>query len=103
MAKYYGRVGYSETVEQDRIWQEELTWRYYYGDVIRNSKRWDTADKVNDDISVNNSISIVADAYAFDHFFAIRCVEWQGHKWKVASIDVEHPRLILNLGGLYER
>ena len=102
MAKFYGEIGYAETVEErPGIHIETIVRRNYYGDVIRNARRLDGADKVNDDIAVNNSISIVADAYAFQNFFAIRYVSWMGLLWKVENVEVQHPRLILTLGGLY--
>lgn len=102
MSKFYGAVGYAETVETSPgVWEEQITERNYYGDVIRNTRRLQGADKVNDDINISNEISIVADPYANDHFYTIRYVVFQGAKWKVSNIDVQYPRLILSLGGLY--
>lgn len=102
MSKFYGAVGYAETVETSPgVWEEQITERNYYGDVIRNTRRLQGADKVNDDINISNEISIVADPYANDHFYAIRYVVFQGAKWKVSNVDVQYPRLILSLGGLY--
>lgn len=102
MPKFYGAVGYAKTVETSPgVSVEQITERNYYGDVIRNTRRLQSADKVNDDINISNEISIVADPYANDHFYAIRYVVFQGAKWKVSNIDVQYPRLILSLGGLY--
>lgn len=102
MPKFYGAVGYAETVEiSPGVWEEQITERNYYGDVIRNTRRLQSADKINDDINISNEISIVADPYANDHFYAIRYVVFQGAKWKVSNVDVQYPRLILSLGGLY--
>ena len=102
MPKFYGAVGYTKTVETSPgVSVEQITERNYYGDVIRNTRRLQSADKINDDINVSNEISIVADPYANDHFYAIRYVVFQGAKWKVSNIDVQYPRLILSLGGLY--
>jgi len=102
MAKFYGKVGYGETVDQGNgVHEQVITERTYQGDVIRNSRQLDVGEKVNDDLSVGNSISIVADAYANNHFFAIRYVEWAGSLWVVSNVDVERPRLILRLGGVY--
>ena len=101
--KFYGPVGYGETVETTPgVWVARIVEYNYYGDVIRNSRKLDNGDKVNDDISVGNSISIVADAYANDHFFAMKYVKWAGVLWKVDNVDVESPRLILRLGGVYD-
>ena len=102
MPKFYGAVGYAKTVEiSPGVSVEQITERNYYGDVIRNTRRLQGADKVNDDINISNEISIVADPYANDHFYAIRYVVFQGAKWKVSNVDVQYPRLILSLGGLY--
>lgn len=102
MSKFYGAVGYAETVETSPgVWEEQITERNYYGDVIRNTRRLQGADKVNDDVNISNEISIVADPYANDHFYTIRYVVFQGAKWKVSNVDVQYPRLILSLGGLY--
>lgn len=103
MAKFYGEVGYGETVNQGNgISQLVITKVNYYGDVLRNSRQLENSgEKLNDDISVNNSISIVADAYANEHFFAIRYVKWQGALWTVSDVSVEPPRLVLRLGGVY--
>lgn len=101
--RFHGRVGYVDTVEtKPGLWEEKLTFRTYYGDVIRNTKRDSLGSKVNADIQVTNQISIVADPYARDHFFKLRCVEWQGALWSVSDVDASQPpRLIISLGGLY--
>ena len=83
------------------MWVDVITEHFYYGDVIRNTRRLDNGDKVNDDISVGNSISIVADPYANAHFFAMRYIKWMNGYWKVSEVTVESPRLILRLGGVY--
>lgn len=104
MAKFHGKVGYGENTEKppgSGIFVDEITERLYYGDVIRNSRGLREGEHLNQDLSVGNSISLVADAYAREHFFAIKYVEWQGVLWSVVNIDVRHPRLILRLGEVY--
>lgn len=102
MAKFYGKVGYGHSVEvEPGIWEDKITEHEYYGDVIRNTRRWESGEHLNDNLNVNNLISIVADAYACDHFFAIKYVEWQGVRWKVTNVEVQRPRLILTIGGVY--
>lgn len=104
MSKFYGIVGYIET-EQDPdnpdIWYPTTTERRYYGDVIKNYSRWQTAGKVNDDLNYSNQVSIVADPYAYEHFSAIAYIEMHGAKWKVTGVDEQHPRLILTIGGVW--
>ena len=102
MAKFYGAIGYGTTEETSPgVWSDVIVERYYRGDVVRNSRRLQEGQKVNDDLSVNNSISIVADAYASDNFFAIRYISWAGTLWVVSDVEVQRPRLLLRLGGVY--
>lgn len=102
MAKFFGKIGFGETVETaPGVWEDQITQRDYYGDVIRTAVKFQDADKVNKDLSVSNSISVVADAYANEHFFAIRYINWAGTLWTVSDVTVERPRLVLRLGGIY--
>lgn len=102
MAKYFGRIGYAETVETvPGVWEEVIQERQYYGDVIRNARRWENGESLNDNLVVSNSISIVADDYAYQHFAFIRYVEWMGVLWKPSSVEIQRPRIILQIGGVY--
>lgn len=102
MAKFYGKIGYAMTKETTPgVWVEEIVERSYYGDVIRNIRRLQGSENLNDDINISNEISIVADAFANQNFHSMRYVEYMGAKWKVSSVEVKYPRLILNVGGVY--
>jgi hypothetical protein len=104
MAKFYGEIGYGESVETPPgggVWKDTIVEFQYYGDVVQNSRRLQEGENLNNDISVNNSISIVADAYAREHFFAMRYIRWAGTLWIVSEVDVQSPRLLLRLGGVY--
>ena len=103
MAKFYGPIGYAETVEvQTGVWQDQITERNYYGDVIRNISKWSTSsDSTNDDLNINNQISILADPFAYQNFHSMKYVEYLGVKWKITSVEVKYPRLILTVGGVY--
>lgn len=102
MAKYFGKIGFSETVETaPGVWVEKTVERDYRGDVTRNLHRWDGSENLNDNVSLGNSVSIVADDYILDHCYAIRYVTWRGVRWKVSTIDIQRPRLILSFGGVY--
>ena len=104
MAKFCGLIGYIETKEvppDSGIWKEEVTEHKHYGDLLRDSRRVQTSDKVNDDINISNEISIVADPYAMNNIHYMRYVEFMGIKWKITNVEVKYPRLILTLGGLY--
>lgn len=102
MAKYFGNIGFSVTRETlPGVWGEDIEPKQYYGDVLKISRRWQTGESINDNIVVSNKISILADPFAFEHFQFIRWVEWQNQKWIVSDVEVEYPRLILSLGGIY--
>ena len=106
MAKFHGQIGYSDgTVESppgSGVWKDGIVEYPYFGDLTRNSRQLrESGDKANKDLTVQNSISIVADAYARDHFHAMRYVRWAGAYWIVEDVTVESPRLILRLGGVY--
>lgn len=102
MAKFFGKVCYAVTQEtKPGVWKEVITEREYYGDLTRNNRRLESAGQVNDNIGISNEISIVADPFAFENFHAMRYVEFMGAKWKISSVEVQYPRLILSIGGLY--
>lgn len=104
MAKFYGEIGYAETVETPEdsgVWVDEVTEVVYSGDVIQNTRNLESGETLNSDISVQNRISVVADEYAIDHIFAIKYVRWAGALWTVTKVEVKSPRLILSLGSVY--
>lgn len=102
MAKFYGKIGYASTVEtKPGVYEEQIVERSYYGDLIRNTRRLQSTDQVNDDINISNEISIVADPYATNNFHTMRYAVFMGTKWKISNVEVSYPRLILTLGGVY--
>lgn len=103
MAKFYGNVGYvqDEVETAPGVWTTAVEEKPYYGDVVRNSRKIDNNDVINNNLSVGNSINISADEFAYDHIFSIAYVVWRGVRWIVADVTVERPRLILRLGGIY--
>lgn len=104
MTKFFGVIGYGTNVEAPAgtgIFVDQIVERNYYGEVVRNTRRLESGSKVNFDIGVSNSISVVADAYATDNFMAIRYIRWNGNLWVVTTVEVQRPRLLLELGGLY--
>ena len=102
MAKWFGKIGYCETKETSPgVWVEEITEREYYGDLTRNTRKLESSGNLNDNLNINNTLSIVADPYAVNHFYSMRYAEFFGAKWKITNVEVQHPRLVLTLGGLY--
>lgn len=102
MAKFYGAIGFSESVETEPgIWEEKVVDKFYYGDIIKKSRRLQSSGNVIDNITLSNQISIVADPYASHKCCDIRYVEYMDVKWKVTDVENQFPRLILTLGGVY--
>ena len=102
MAKFCGKIGYIDSVESEPgYWEEKPVEREYYGDITRNTSRYQNGGQVNEDIVINNILSIVADPYANENFQHMRYVEWMGAKWKITNVEVQYPQLILTLGGVY--
>jgi hypothetical protein len=102
--RFFGAVGYGETQETlpgSGVWEPVITEVPYTGDVLRDAVEQSPGDNVADDLSVNNSISIVADAKANNHFHKMKYIMWQGVRWKIESVEVRPPRLLLTLGGVY--
>ena len=102
MAKFYGAIGYVKTVETSPgVWEEQITERNYYGELVRNTSRFQVSDQVNDNVNIANEISVIADPFAAQNFHAMRYVEFMGAKWKITNVEVRYPRLILTIGGVY--
>ena len=102
MAKFYGMIGYARTVETvPGVWVEKIVEKPYYGDFTRNTRRLQNGTTVNSNINVANEISIVADPFAYENFFSMRYVTFMGAKWKINSVEVQRPRLILEIGEIY--
>lgn len=102
MPKYCGKVGFAIQAETSPgVWTDEIVERTYYGDVLNNSRRLQSADKLVDDVVISNEISIIADPYAYENFHAIRYATFMGAKWKISSVNVQRPRLTLSLGEVY--
>lgn len=102
MAKFYSQIGYAKSVESSPgVWEEKMIKRNYYGEVVRSSRRLQTSDKVNDDVSLSNELSIVSDPFATQNFHNMRYISWMGTKWKITNVEVRYPRLVLTIGGVY--
>lgn len=100
--KFYGIVGYGHSVEVAKsVWDLQITEKSYYGDVVKNSVRQVEGEPILNDLSVGNSISLLADPYAFEHFFAMKYILWAGTYWTVSEVTELRPRLLVRLGGVY--
>lgn len=102
MPKFYGSIGYAISKETvPGVWEEDIVEHQYSGDVYRNTRKLQSGNQVNDNIDISNEISILSDPFANENFHSMRYVTYMGAKWKVSSVEVRYPRLILTVGGLY--
>ena len=102
MAKFNGNIGFEQTVEKvPGVWSTEYVLKNYKGDVLRNTLRYENSQGANDDHKLNIRVSIVANKYALNNLHKLRFVEYLGADWEVTAIDLEYPRLILTIGGVY--
>lgn len=104
MAKFYGAIGFAEDVEEEAhpgVYVDSIIEKMYTGDVVRSSRRREPGEGANPDFNISNEFSIIMDPYAMSNFHKIRYIEWMGTKWTVYRVDVEYPRLLIEVGGVY--
>lgn len=102
MAKFYGTIGYLKTKEtKPGVWEPVIDEKKYSGEFVRKTTRWQNGTKVNDDIAISASLSIVADSYSLKNKHLMKYVVLDGTAWEITSIEPQYPRLILELGGIY--
>lgn len=100
--KYCGKIGFLITSETEPgIWKEETTERTYMGDVLQNIRRWETGLSINDNIKIQNRISVVMDPFLHNNLGNVKYLTFAGNKWKVTSFDIQYPRVIMTTGELY--
>lgn len=102
MAKFSGKVGYIKTIETEPgVWEETAIEKQYYGDLVKDTSRYTSGESTNDNITISNSISIVADKFACENYQHMRYVTFMNAKWKISNVEIAYPRITLTLGGLY--
>jgi hypothetical protein len=101
--KYAGMIGFEETSDQGNdLWEQTITERFAYGDVLNDTRRMDDSQQVNPNYGISARFSLVADAYFFEHLAYLRYVTYKGVKWEVSSVDpTNYPRIIVNVNQVY--
>lgn len=100
--KWSGKIGFVETKEtRPGVWENVTTERNLYGDVIRDIRKNQSSGQVNDDINISNRISIVSNSFVRDNLSFMKYIEFMGAKWKITDVEVQYPRLVLTIGGLW--
>lgn len=102
MNKFYDLVGFARRIETTPdVWRDEYIERNYYGDILKDSRTYKSTESLNDNFLVTNTLSIIADDYAYDHLYEIKYIRYRGVLWNIVSINIERPRIILTMGGVY--
>lgn len=103
MNKWFGVIGFAEEATETKpsVYEEPIIEKQYYGEVKKNNRRYMLSDTVNGEITVSNQLSVISDPYIQNHFYSIRYATFCGVKWTVTNVDVEWPRLVLTLGGVW--
>lgn len=102
--KYYGTIGFWQKDVEIRpgVKRSKIVEKSYTGDVLENRQRWATTEFQNDNLVINNRISIIGDLYLNSNISSVKYVTYMGEKWKVKSIDVtKYPRVVMELGEVY--
>lgn len=100
--KYVGKIGFERQIETDPgIWVSRVEERTYFGDVIRNTRRYQDSDKMNDDLRISNQISVLADSFCLENAMCMKYITWMCQRFKIDSLDVNYPRIIITLGGVW--
>lgn len=102
MDKYSGLIGFVRNYEKEPgIWEDEVTEKHYTGDILKNNQRFAVSNTTSGEIKITNQFSIMGNSYAFDHVSDIRYLEWRGNRWIIETIELQYPRLVMTIGGLY--
>lgn len=104
MPKFHGAIGFVRTIEKPEnsgVWVPLIEEREYAGNINNFYHKWDATNNVNDNVNISSQISIIADPYFYKNIGYVRYVVFMGQKWKVSNIEPAFPRLIIDLGGLY--
>lgn len=102
MSKWFDKIGYAVTGETEPgVWEDTIVVRDYYGDLTSDRRKRQSSGNVNDDINLANVISIIADPFAIENCSHMAYAEIMGAKWKITEVEVQYPRLILTIGGVY--
>lgn len=103
--KFSGKVGFwlKDVEMKPGVYGPEIVEKTYTGDVFRDTRKFQSVEnQQNENLTVNNRLSIISDLYMQKNWTSIKYVIWNNVKWKVSSIDVSsYPRVILDLGGVY--
>ncbi len=102
MAKWYGTLGFVQSSESaPGVWKDVVTKVETSGDLMQFEQRSQNSEKLTDDISFSNRISVLMDPFMMKNFQYLKFASFANSYWKVSSVNVQYPRMIFTLGGVY--
>ena len=102
MSRFSGLIGFSTVSETyPGVWTETINERRYYGDLLKNRTNFINNAVVNPGVTLNHTISILVDAFCLENSHNMRYVTVNGVKWRINNFELAHPRMIVNVGGVY--
>lgn len=102
MNRFHGFIGYGIQKETTPgVYQDIIIEREVYGDIKKNGVRSTNQGNVNNDITLSNIVSVVTNSYFKDNCQHIRYVKINNQYWSVTHVELNYPRSILTLGGVY--
>lgn len=101
--KFYGEVGFwvGDQEVKPGVYKPSFVEKLYSGNVNWNNRHFQNSEYQNENVRLNNQISILSDLYSQQNFASIRYVIWNGVKWRVTNVEVNYPRIVLTIGGEY--
>ena len=102
MGRFFGKIGFAKSVKtSEGVWEDSIEERSYYGDIIKNTRRWNTTENLNDNLEIKNEFSIIADSFCYQNIGAMRYITYMGTSWKINTAEINHPRIDITVGGVY--
>ena len=103
MARFHDKVGFliPNDDQTTGIASNKAVERPCYGTILEHTKRWDGGDKKNSDLRLDARIEIIANDYVRKHIQYIAYVHYLNYYWTVESFTPSFPRIVLNIGGVW--
>lgn len=102
--KYSGLAGFEKKHNEVRpgVLQNQIKEVRIKGDVINYGHSLNpTQGSDQQDVHIRNRLSIVMNPYLRDNFSSLVYVIFMNVKWEVSSFTINGPRVIIDLGGVY--
>lgn len=104
MTRWHGVIGFvmtEESPEGSGIWKDAVTEREYSGQQDSFKRNWDSSSNLNENISINSVISVIADPFLYKNIGFARYVNIMGIDWRISMIENQYPRINITVGGIY--